>query len=355
MFGNGKTYFVDSPVVIDISGLEWPETSPFNVVRVEVIYNSKVVGEFKGDTGGQSSSSFDIASALQAMWSEYGYNNEVTCAQTAANGRASDYYRGYRNYSLRVYTEYLSSDGVFTTTQCADEQGNTDIPGGQCAIGGFTEWERSTIQSKEAADVSYREHENLRYGDASTKPTDTAERVGSLSPTSWVDLDATDTISIFYPYNTQPAADSQTDHAPIVLRDSVPYVDFLFINRRGAIETCSGQTLESMGINVKVTQYSRTERPSFNPVRSLMAIGQDGRRSWQMSSGYVTREWAEWWALEFLGGKRKQWWMRYPIGDANGTYVPVIVEPAKQNISIYDRSKQNMPHVDFTVTLALEG
>ena len=26
-----------------------------------------------------------------------------------------------------------------------------------------------------------------------------------------------------------------------------------------------------------------------------------------------------------------------------------------QNISIYDRSKQNMPHVDFTVTLALEG
>ena len=86
-----------------------------------------------------------------------------------------------------------------------------------------------------------------------------------------------------------------------------------------------------------------------------MAIGQDGRRSWQMSSGYVTREWAEWWAMEFLGGKRKQWWMRYPIGDASGTYVPVIVTPAKQDISIYDRSKQQTPHVDFTVTLALEG
>ena len=348
--GPRKTYFADSPVVIDISGLEWPGNSPFNIVRVEVLYGGKVVGEFKGDTGGQSTVSFNISSALQAIWADYDYNSyEVACAKTAAEGRASDYYRAYRDYSLKVYTEYLSSDGVFTTTN------SDEITGGRCAIGGFTEWERSTIQSKEAADVSYREHENLRYGDASSKPTDTPERVGSMSITSWVDVQSAGTQSVFYPANAEPAADSQQMHAPIVLRDSVPYVDFLFINRRGAIETCSGQTLESMGVNVKITQYSRTGRPSFNPVRSLMAIGQDGRRSWQMSSGYVTREWAEWWALEFLGGKRKQWWMRYPIGDANGTYIPVIVEPAKQNISIYDRSKQNMPHVDFNVTLALEG
>ena len=40
MFGDGKTYFADSPVVIDISGLYWGDTvtSPFTVVRVEVIY-----------------------------------------------------------------------------------------------------------------------------------------------------------------------------------------------------------------------------------------------------------------------------------------------------------------------------
>lgn len=344
MFGNGNTYFADSPVVIDISGLEWPGTSPFNIVRVEVLYQGKVVGEFKDDTGGQATASFDISSALQAIWAGYDFSGEIAAA---ANPRGHQ--RNYRDYSLKVYTEYLSSDGVFTTTD------SDEIAGGQCAIGGFTEWERSTIPSKEAADVSYREHENLRYGDASVKPTDTPERVGSMSITSWVDVQQGGTQCVYYPVNATPATDQQAPHAPFVLRDSVPYVDFLFLNRRGAIETCSGQTLEAMGINVKVTQYSRTGRPSFNPVRSLMAIGQDGRRSWQMSSGYVTREWAEWWAMEFLGGKRKQWWMRYPIGDPNGTYVPVIVEPSKQNISIYDRSKQNMTHVDFTVTLALEG
>jgi len=356
MFGNGKTYFADSQVVIDISGLQWgkegqPVTSPFTIIRVEVVYDSKVVGEFKADTGGQTSISFDISSALQAIWAGEDFRDEISDAQAAANGNSPSepWVRAYKPYSLRVHTEYLSSDGVFTTTD------SSEISGGQCAIGGFTEWERSTIPSKEAADVSYREHENLRYGDASTKPTDTLERVGSLSPTSWVDVQSAGTQSVFYPASAQPAADSQQMHAPLVLRDSVPYVDFLFLNRRGAIETCSGQTLESMGINVKATQYGRTSRPSFSPVRSLMAIGQDGRRSWQMSSGYVTREWAEWWAMEFLGGKRKQWWMRYPIGDANGTYVPVIVEPAKQNISIYDRTKQQMSHVDFTVTMALEG
>lgn len=355
MFGNGKTYFADSPVVIDISGLRWneegqPVTSPFTIVRVEVVYDSKVVGEFKADTGGQTSISFDISSALRAIWSEYGYNDEVTCAQIAANGTASDYYRAYREYSLMVHTEYLSSDGVFTTTD------SDVITGGQCAIGGFTEWERSTIPQKEAADVSYREHENLRYGDASTKPTDTPERVGSISPTSWVDLDETDTISIFYPYNTQPAADSQTDHAPhapLVLRDSVPYVDFLFVNRRGAVETCSGLMKEAMNIEVSTTQYAHVERPSFAPLRSLMAVASGGRRSWSMSSGYVTRDWAEWWTLDFLMARR--WWMRYPVGDATGTFVPVIVTPAKKSVGIYDRTKQQMPHVDFTVTLALEG
>lgn len=72
-----------------------------------------------------------------------------------------------------------------------------------------------------------------------------------------------------------------------------------------------------------------------------------------MSSGYQTREWAEWWTLEFL--MAKQWWMRYPTDDANGTFVPVIVEAEKKSMNIYDRVKQQMPHVDFTVTLALEG
>lgn len=356
MFGAGHTYFADSPVVIEINGLEWPQSSPFKVVRVEVLYNNKKVGDFRCDTGGQTVARFDISSALRAIWSDYGYDAEVAEAQnTVDDGTARHWSRLYRSYSLIVYTEYLSSDdgGVYTTTSSGE------ITGGQCAIGGFTEWERSIIPSDADADVSYREHENLRNGDASTKPNSSPERVGINSITSWVDVRNTGTQGEFYPADEAGGtgtSDSQEAHAPIVLRDSQPYVDFLFVNRRGAIETCSGMTKEAMGISTDVKQYSRTERPAFRPTRSLMAIGTDGRRSWQMSSGYVTSEWAEWWTMEFLGGKRKQWWMLWQgPGLSSPRYVPVIVEPAKKQTDIYDRTKQQMPHVDFTVTLALEG
>ena len=340
MFGNGHTYFADSPVVIDISGLQWPSDSPFNVVRVEVIYDGEVVGEFKNDSNRQSSMSFDISSALRAIWNDYDYSsNEVA----AANG-CSSASRSYRGYSLKVYTQYQASDGYYTETYSGE------FYGGRCAIGGLTEWERSTVGTKENADVSYREHENHRFGDASTKPTESPERVGKDSITSWVDVSGAGHTAHYYSADTRPETDGTSAHAPLVLRDSQEYVDFLFLNRRGAIETCSGLTAEAMNIDVDVKQYARVERPAFIPSRSLMAIGTDGRRSWQMSSGLVTREWAEWWAMEFLGGKRKQWWMKY-----RGRYVPVIVEPSKKSITIYDRSKQQMPHVDFNVTLALEG
>lgn len=360
MFGNNKTYFADSPVVIGIRGLEWgsPVTSPFTIVRVEVIYNNNVVGEFRADTGGQTSTSFDISSALRAIWANEDFIDEVDDAATAANGGSVDLWlRSYKPYFLRIYTEYLASDdgGTFTVTQCKDANGNTDIPGGRCMIGGLTEWERSLFTNKEDADASHWEHTNLRNGDASTKPTASPERVGQSSITSWVDVSGNGTQSIFYPASATAGADSQSAHAPLVLRDSQDYIDFLFLNRRGAVETCSGMTKEAMDVDVGMKQYRRVERPAFKPSRSLMAIGSDGRRTWQMSSGYVTREWAEWWTMEFLSGKRKQWWMRYPFGSASATFVPVTVQPAKSSTSIYDKTKQQMPHVDFTVTLALEG
>ena len=356
MFGNGKSYFAGSPVVIDIGGLQWPDSSPFNIVRVNVIYDGVKVDEVHADTGGQSSVSFDISSALRAIWSDYEYSGETSAANAAVGASsAQQHSRPMREYSLNVSTEYVASDdgGVFTKTDCGT------FAGGRCMIGGLTEWERSLIADKADADASHLENTNLRNGDASTKPSGTPERVGKDSITSWTDVSASGTTSVFYPptaENGRGASDTAAAHAPLVLRDSIAYVDFLFLNRRGAVETCSALTMESMGIDVEAKTYSRTGRPAFSPGRSLMTIGADGRRSWQMSSGYVTREWAEWWTMDFLGGKRKRWWMRYKgPGMQSAAYVPVTVEQAKKSVSIYDKTKQQMPHVDFTVTLALEG
>ena len=46
----------------------------------------------------------------------------------------------------------------------------------------------------------------------------------------------------------------------------------------------------------------------------------------------------------------RQWWMW-----CDDRWLPVIVTPAKKSTGIYDRAKQQMPSVEFTVTLALEG
>ena len=379
MFGSDKTYFADSPVVIDISGLEWPAASPFDIVRVEVIYpmpedsgssggatedaGYNVVGSFPADTGGQTSVSFDISSALRAIWYGYPFGDEVAKAQSALSGSSAQAcQRAMRQYGLRISTEYMSDDGVPTVTMCKDAQGRTLIPGGQCLIGGMTEWERSLVADDRRRDVSALEQTGVRYGDASTKPVSSPERVGKDSITSWVDVQQRYTKSIFYP---APAAASLpgitgdgddvpgsqtgwTGHAPLVLRDSMPYTDFLFVNRRGAVETCSAQMLEAQSIEVETKQYARIERPSFRPTRTLTAVASGGRRSWAMSSGHQDREWAEWWTMEFL--MARQWWMLY-----RGAWVPVTVEPEKKSTGIYDRAKQQMPSVEFTVTLALEG
>lgn len=359
MFGNGKTYFADSPVVIDISGLMWPTdgagkpTSPFNIVRVEVYRTGEdtPAGDFRADTGGQSTVSFDISSALRAIWALYDFASEAAQAGRALSGTAQrEYQRAMRSYFLRIYTEYMASDdgGVYTVTQCEDENHRKDIPGGQCLIGWLTEWERATIGAKENADASHWEGTGLRNGDASTKPASSPERIGSTSITSWTDVQSGYTRSVYYPASTQQQADQAAQHAPLALRDTYPYTDFLFVNRRGAVETCSSPTKEGMEIEVETKQHARIERPAFKPSRSLMAVASGGRRSWQMSSGPQTREWAEWWQLEFL--MARQWWMLY-----KGSYVPVTVEPAKKSQQVYDRAKQQMAHVDFTVTLALEG
>ena len=215
-------------------------------------------------------------------------------------------------------------------------------------IGRLTECERYNIATKEDADASHWNGTNLRNGDASTKPTSSPERVGRSSITSWVDVSGSGTTSAFFPAAVPTASDTATQHAPLVLRDSIDYQDFLFVNRRGAVETCSAMMKESMDISIETTSYNRVERPTFSPSRSLMAITSGDRRSWDMSSGYVDREWAKWWTSEFLMSERH--WMR--MGDK---YIPVIITPAKKSVNIYDKTKQQMAHVDFTVTLGLEG
>lgn len=357
MFGNDKTYFANNPVVITVSGLDFPVSSPIKVVRVLVMYNNTTVGRFVGDVAGTApySIDFEISSALRTIWADYNsFTPELEAATDAIAGDEGAVQRVMREYSLQVLTEYIASDGAFTQTDSGT------FAGGRCVIGGRTEWERSLLADVSQADISTLDNTNPRNGDASTKPTTSPERVGKDSITSFVDFADVNpnpqqsvvvTRATYYPSSAEPSADSTSPHAPLVLREDEPYVDFLFVNRRGALETCSAKMLESMDINIESKTYSMEGKPSYIPKRSLMTIANGGGKSWSMSSGYQTREWAEWWATEFLMSRSV--WMRYPFEGNSQRFVPVTISPAKKAINIYNRVKQDMPSVEFSVTPAL--
>lgn len=350
MIGADVVYFADTPVVITLSDLDFPPESPIKVCRVQVMSGSDndIVGDFSAEAGNSTEISFDISSALRAMWNEYDFSGEIGKALEAISEQSSAvYFRQPIPYRLKALTEYIDPlESLYMVTE------SPVYDGGECIIGGFTELERCNAESFHVNGI---ERANKRYGDGSTKPFTSPERVGKDSITSWTSVSFSGTRSIFYPSSMSGEEDDPggrllpyAGHPPFVLRDDVPYVDFLFVNRRGVVESCSARMLESLGIPVESRLYSRIGTPSYVPSRNIASVATGGRRSWAMSSGYQTREWAEWWTLEFLMARRH--WMLY-----GGTYIPVVVTPARKDVVIYDRTKQQMPSVEFTVTLAFEG
>jgi hypothetical protein len=66
-----------------------------------------------------------------------------------------------------------------------------------------------------------------------------------------------------------------------------------------------------------------------------------------MSSGFVNREWAEWWLTEFVV-TRKAWMYD------NGTYIPDAIIPEETN-KLYDRAKPGLISVNFSVRYGFSG
>lgn len=138
-----------------------------------------------------------------------------------------------------------------------------------------------------------------------------------------------------------------------------PRVEFLFVNRYGGMEDASALCAESLEYEIERKTYERVSPPSlFIPDVSLVSSRVPFHAKWEMSSGSVSREWAEWWAGEFLTAE--QHWMkltsaRLGSGAKEDVWIPVVVTPKSSDTEVYDRSKSDALHIDFTVQPAHEG
>ena len=124
---------------------------------------------------------------------------------------------------------------------------------------------------------------------------------------------------------------------------------FQFVNGYGVVETISAEMLEEVGSRGATEVDEVTAPSSFGNPNGSVSRRDERKAVYKCSSGYVNKDWAEWWATEFLGGDKwrkggrcKCWVL------LGGNWLPCTVVP-DDDITLYDRSKPGLIHVDFEV------
>lgn len=120
-----------------------------------------------------------------------------------------------------------------------------------------------------------------------------------------------------------------------------------FINGFGTIENISVRSKDKLSYEVSGDTHSLVQKAGVRPTDRRYATKSQPAGVYELSSGYVPQQWAEWYVQELLTSPRV--WIQ--IG---GKWVPALIE-AKDDCVIYDRTKPEMPHVDFTLRLAIDG
>lgn len=120
-----------------------------------------------------------------------------------------------------------------------------------------------------------------------------------------------------------------------------------FINGFGAVENISVRVKDKLSYEVSGETHSLVQDISVRPSDRRYATKAQPVGVYELSSGYVPKRWAEWYVQELLTSPRV--WIQL-----GGKWIPALIE-AEDDCVIYDRVKPEMPHVDFTLRLAIDG
>ena len=142
-----------------------------------------------------------------------------------------------------------------------------------------------------------------------------------------------------------------SSHLPSVTgyyRTNTHGVHFLrFINGFGAVENIAVRAKDKLSYEVGGETHSLVQGISVRPTDRRYATKSQPVGIYELSSGYVPKQWAEWYVQELLTSPKV--WIQL-----GGKWVPALIE-SEDDCVIYDRTKPGMPHVDFTLRLAIDG
>lgn len=261
---------------------------------------------------------FDISSALRSELKEYVYS--ALTANTAMP---------YVKYTLQAYDEWMIDGIVY------DKQNVRDYGGYPYSLGGaFTEVERSFANSsksltKFSRKPAYGEVCNLDdiYLSAAPpeQPLTMASQLTSGPVVSLFDLDT--------------KGKKEIHGRTIYVEENPNRMLFQFINGLGVIESASCISLESLKYNLSKERNILSRYRKFKTSATRRMTRFSATQEYELSTGPVNREWADWWVNEFLCTP-ESWVM------INGRWFSCTID-ADEETEVYDRTKEAMTEITF--------
>lgn len=330
---------IGSPIMVTVTSDSGLSKATFHRVKLIVTAALSTDGkdkvfELSSPAGDNEEVEFDISTALRSAAS--GYEHSKVSSETTYP---------YISYTLKAYDEWMLN-GILT-----EEYGIKMLPADNekklyALMGAFTTQERYLSSSATKAVTSFTRKPN--YGEI-CGVNELFVYPKSLS----TPLQITDTLTTgpIVSVATLTGSGAQTYGGRTI------YVDpnaknrmlFQFVNGYGVVETISAEMLEEVDSRGATEVDEVTAPSSFVKPHSSVARRDERKAVYKCSSGYVNKDWAEWWATEFLGGDKwrkggrcKCWVL------LDGKWFPCTVVP-DDDITLYDRSKPGLIHVDFEV------
>ena len=315
--------FIENPIIVHVSSSEFafPADSTFRQVVIKVDVHSTWDGKdstyyFYADASAGTDLSVDISSALRGAMK--GWEPDASTLNISYD-TAFDCDYPYATFSATLSEKYMQDGIVYEIAGATRE-------GAYAYYGGLSGYELLTFDSHAA---------NFASGMFFTRKPKSGEvhAVGDISTSSVINTGVVRT------------------HGEVITTadfEKGELQQFLFVNSLGVLETVSAFSRESLAYGIESETKNLASAPAYfaKPNRTTHKTG--GRGKLAMSSGFVTRDWADWWTTEFLMAKK--YWMLY-----DGRWLPVTVTPADDESTVYNKAEQRIPHVDFDVEIAVEG
>ena len=326
---------VGSPIEVTVKSESGLSNATFH--RVKLIVKASITNgysqefELSSPAGSNENIVFDISTALRSMAARYTYTHTT-----------ADYSFPYIKYTLEAYDEWMLN-GILSENQgvqVSPSSGNY-----YALMGAFTDRERYLARMIKSVTTFTRKPltgEVCSKGELYIYPE---------KPTSPLGMTSTITAGPKVKVATLNTVGEQTFGGRTIYVDdeATDRMLFQFVNGLGVVETISAEMLESLESSGDTEVDVVTAPSSFGSPRQNIVRRSNREKVYKCSSGYVNREWAEWWTNEFLGGDafrrsgHSQCWVFL-----DGNWLPCTVTP-DDDIKLYDRTKPGLTQIEFEV------